>query len=35
MMDAETLVEQLAGHGIMIVSDQQIAPRENSEVNSK
>jgi hypothetical protein len=35
MMDAETLVEQLAGHGIMIVSDQQIAPRDISEVNPK
>ena len=35
MMDAETLVEQLAGHGIMIVSEQQIAPRDISEVNPK
>jgi hypothetical protein len=35
MTDAETLVEQLVSHGIMIVSDQQIAPRENSEVGPK
>ena len=35
MTDAETLVEQLASHGIMIVSDDEIAPRENSEVRPK
>lgn len=35
MTDAETLIEQLAGHGIMIVSEQQIAPRDISGVNAK
>jgi len=35
MSDAESLVEQLAGHGIMIVSDHEIASVENSAVSSK
>jgi hypothetical protein len=35
MKDAETLVDQLAAHGILIVSEQEIAPRAISQVNSK
>jgi len=35
MMDAETLVEQLASHGIMIVSDHEIVPPEISQVSWK
>jgi hypothetical protein len=35
MVDAETLVEQLAGYGIMIVSDQAIAAGEISWANTK
>ncbi|HUK31013.1 MAG TPA: PqqD family protein [Candidatus Acidoferrum sp.] len=35
MKDAEALVQQLADHGILIVSDQAISPRAMAQVNAK
>jgi hypothetical protein len=35
MKDAQALVEQLAAHGILIVSEKPILPRAMAQVNSK